>query len=119
MLCAMQRRLSPCRRTSSKTSNNQKGRSWNFPAPSVFWRILAAAILAAAVRGKKRGQRSVFVQTIQERDDDGQTATTQNVRAEDTVLTAEYEKRNQNPESRITLRKAIHKENLLLDRRGM
>jgi hypothetical protein len=75
--------------------------------------------LAAAVGGENIGQRSVFVQTIQKRHDDGKSTTAQHVRAEDPVLTTEYEKRNQNPESRITLRKAIHKENLLFDRRGM
>jgi hypothetical protein len=81
--------------------------------------LLAAAILAAAVGGENIGQRSVFVQAIQKRDDDGKSTAIQHVRAENPVLTTEHEKRNQNPESRITLRKAIHKENLLFDRRGM
>ena len=78
--------------------------------PASARRILAAAILAAAGRGETRGQRSVFVQTIQKRDDDGKSTAAQHVRAENPVLATEHEKRNQNPESRITLRKAIHKE---------
>ena len=64
--------------------------------------------MAAAVRGKKGRKCSVLVKTVQKRNDDGQAATAQHVRRKDAVFAAKYQKRNQNPKSGVTLRKAIH-----------
>ena len=75
--------------------------------------------MAAAVGRKKGRKRAVLVKAVQQCDDDGKTATVQNVRAEHSVLTAENKKRNQDPKSRVTLRKAIHKKPPVLDRRDM
>jgi hypothetical protein len=70
----------------------------------------AARIAAiAAVGGEERGKRSVFIQTVQQSDNDGQRAAAKGVRAENTVFRAEHKQRNQNPKGRITLRKTSHK----------
>ena len=85
----------------------------NHSAPSVYKRrrILAAtAVLATARRRQKRTQRTVFIKAIKQCQNDGQPTAAQYVRAEDPVFAAENEKCNQNPKSRVTLRKAIHKE---------
>lgn len=91
-----------------------------FATPSALRRVLAAAILAAAVAvgGKKGRKRSVLIKAIQKRYDDGQATAAQNVRAENAVLAAEYKQRDQDPKSRVTLREAIHKKPPVLDRRG-
>ncbi len=85
---------------------------------SVLRRILAATLLAAAVGGEKGRQRTVLVKTIQKRYDDGQAATAQHVRRKNAVFAAKYQKRNQNPKSSVTLRKAIHKKPPVFYRRG-
>ena len=63
----------------------------------------------AAVGGKQRGKRSVFIQTVQQSDNDGKGAAAKSVRAENTVFRAKHKQRNQNPKGRVTLRKTSHK----------
>ncbi len=66
-------------------------------------RLTAAvrAAVAAAGRRKDSGERSVFIQTEKQRDNDGQTAAAKNVRAEKAVFRAEHEQRNKNPKGAI------------------
>ena len=66
--------------------------------------------MATARRRQKGGKRTVLVKTVKQSQDDRQPTTAQHVGAENTVFAANNEKRNQNPKSRVTLRKAIHKE---------
>ena len=72
---------------------------------------LAARVAAVVARRRQdRRQSTVFVQAVQKSDDDGKRTAAQNVRAEDTVLRAENQKRDKNPKRRVaTVSKAIHK----------
>jgi hypothetical protein len=75
--------------------------------------------LATARRRQKRTQRTIFIKTIEQRQDDGKPTAAQYVGAKNPVFAAKDEECNQNPKSRVTLRKAIHKEtSCVFHRRG-
>ena len=74
---------------------------------------MAAAGATAVARWREDGRKcAVFIEAEQERRDDGQAATAEYVRAENTVLRAEDKQSDKNPKGGITLSATIHK-NLL------
>ena len=74
---------------------------------------------AAALRRQNRGKCSVFIKAEQQRDNDGQSAATENVRAENPVFRAENEQSDKNPKGHITLIATSHKIPPVFRRRGM
>ena len=78
-----------------------------------------AAIAVIARRGKKGSQRSVFIQTEKQGGDDGQSATAENIGAEEAILRAEDKQSDKNPKGDvITLGATIHKKPPVSCRRG-
>ena len=74
---------------------------------------------ATAGGGKKGSERSVFVQAEEERQNNGQTATAEYVRAERAVFRTEYKQSNENPKGKvISLGATIHKKPPVFCRRG-
>ena len=78
-----------------------------------------AAIAVIARRGKKGSKRSVSVQTEKQGGDDGQSATAENIGAEEAILRAEDKQSDKNPKGDvITLGATIHKKPPVSCRRG-
>lgn len=65
--------------------------------------LLVATAMATARRGKNGRKRTVFIQTVQKRHDDRQSATAEEAFAENPVFRAENEKRNEDPKGSISL----------------
>ena len=71
---------------------------------------MTTAVAAVATRSKKGSQRSVFIQTEKQGDDDGQAATAENIGAEEAVFRAENKQSDKDPKGDvITLGATIHK----------
>lgn len=80
---------------------------------------MTTAVAAVATRGKKGSQRSVFIQTEKQGDDDGQAATAENIGAEEAVFRAENKQSDKDPKGDvITLGATIHKKPPVSCRRG-
>ncbi len=60
-----------------------------------------ARTATVARRRQNGGKRSVFIQTEKQGDKDGQTATAENIRAENSVFRAEYEQSDENPKGGV------------------
>ena len=79
----------------------------------------ATAIATIATRSKKGSQRAVSVQTEKQGGDDGQSATAENVGAEEAVFRAENKQSDKDPKGDIiTLGATIHKKPPVSCRRG-
>ena len=66
--------------------------------------------MASVARRRQKGrQRAVLVKAEKQSDDNGQPATAENVRAENTVLRAEHEQSTKNPKGNVTLIATSHK----------
>ena len=71
--------------------------------------MAAAAATAITRRGKQGRKRTVSVKAEKQSDDDRQSATAENIRAEEAVFRAEDKQSNQNPKGDvITLGATIH-----------
>ena len=57
--------------------------------------------VTTARRRQDCGERTVLVKTVQERNEDRQSATAEDIRAERAVLRAEHEQRNENPKGGV------------------
>lgn len=72
-------------------------------------KLVAAAITAAVTRRRQsRGERTVSVKAEQQSEDDGQTASAENVRTEYTVLRAKHKQSDKDPKGRIALIATSH-----------
>jgi hypothetical protein len=76
--------------------------------PSI--RLVAAATIR---RGEDSGKSSVFVHTIEQSENDRQTAAAQKAVAEHSVFRAENKQSDKDPKGSISLGAAIHNRNLL------
>ena len=72
-------------------------------------RAVLATAVAGARGGKDRRQRAVFIQAVQESDDDGKGTTAEQVAADKPVFIAKDEDGDEQPKGTVPVRTTIHK----------